>query len=215
MPRKYERVNNRPKPTEDALKKAINEVHTKQCTIRGAAEKYNLSKSTLGFYCLRNSLQTIENHPIKKQHHHSQIFSVQQEQELSDYLKRSCILNHGLTPKETRQLAYQFAVANAVKFPPSWIVNKEASRDWFTAILKRNPTLSILKPEATSQARASRFNRVVVDLFYDNLLCLINKYKFLPWQIWNCDETNVPTVLQPPNVLATKGLKQVILHFDF
>jgi helix-turn-helix, Psq domain len=183
MPRTYERVNTRPKPTEDALKKAIVEVHTKQCTIRGAAEKYNLSKSTLGFYCLRNPLKSIENHPIKKPHHHSQILSVQQEQELSDYLKYSCILNHGLTPKETRQLAYKFADANALKFPPSWIVNKEASRDWFTAFLKRNPTLSIRKPEATSQARAAGFNRIVVVQFYDNLLYLINKYKFLPWQI--------------------------------
>lgn len=97
MPRKYEIVKTTPKPTEDALKKAIVEVHTKQCAIRGAAEKYNLSKSTLVFYCLRNSRQSIENHPIKKPHHHSQIFSVQQEQELSDYLKYRYILNHGLT----------------------------------------------------------------------------------------------------------------------
>jgi hypothetical protein len=113
-------------------------------------------------------------------------------------------------------LVSEFAAANAVKFPPSCIVNKEASNDWFTAFFKRNHTLSIWKPEATNQARAAGFNRVVVDLFYDNLLYLINKYKFLPWQIWICNETsNVLTMLQPLNVLATKGLKQVILHFDF
>ena len=35
------------------------------------------------------------------------------------------------------------------------------------------------------------------------------KYNIRPGKIWNTDESGCPTVLPPPNVIATKGLKQV------
>lgn len=134
---------------------------------------------------------------------------MQQEKELSAYLKTFCFLNHGLTPKETRQLPHQYTVSYNVRYPPNWIARTEASKNWFTGFLKRSSTLSIRIPEATSQARAAGFNSIVANQFYDNLLTVRMKYKFLPYHIWNCDETNAPTVLQPPNILATKDLKQV------
>ena len=35
------------------------------------------------------------------------------------------------------------------------------------------------------------------------------KYNIRPGKIWNTDESGCPTVLPPPNVIATKGFKQV------
>ncbi len=211
MPRNYKKVRTSEVPSEDTIKQAVFAVRLKQLTIRAAAEKYNLTKSTVGFYCVKETLQYItrKDKPLKRTQHNTQIFTLQQEQELTAYLKTCSLLNHGLTPNETRKVAHQYAVANNVKCPQNWNVRKEASRDWFTGFLKRNKTLSIRKPEATSQARAAGFNRPVVNQFYSNLLALLMKYDFLPCDIWNCDETNVPTVVQPPDVIATKGLKQV------
>ncbi|KAI9557285.1 hypothetical protein GHT06_017110 [Daphnia sinensis] len=137
-------------------------VHSKELSIRRAAEKYNISKSTVGYYCKRHSFQSIilASNPTIKRKNAKQIFSRTQEEEIAEYLQSCCLLNHGLTPHETRKLAHQYAVANTVKSPASWIARQEASRDWFTAFLKRNQVLSIRKPEATSQARAAGFNKV-------------------------------------------------------
>jgi helix-turn-helix, Psq domain len=171
MPRNYVRVKTNVLPTDEALKNAIIAVHSKELSIRHAAENLNLSKSTVGFYCKRHTLQSIisATKPTIKIKHNPQIFPKTQEEEIVQYLQSCCLLNHGLTPHETRKLAHQYAEANNVKTPASWITHQEASRDWFTAFLKRNPVLSIRKPEATSQARAAGFNKVVVNEFYDNL----------------------------------------------
>ncbi|XP_045036776.1 uncharacterized protein LOC116930182 [Daphnia magna] len=65
------------------------------------------------------------------------------------------------------------------------------------------------KPEATSQAKAAGFNKVVVSHFYDNLRDIYEKFEIPQCDVWNGDETNVPTVMQPPDVIATKNFKQV------
>ncbi|XP_045026363.1 uncharacterized protein LOC123470296 [Daphnia magna] len=215
MPRKYVRVKTNVLPTDEALKNAIVAVHSKVLSIRHAAERFNISKSTVGFYCKRYTLESIVLDPKTtiKTKHHSQIFSRTQEDELVEYLQHCCLLNHGLTTNETRKLALQYAVANKVKTPTSWITRQEASRDWFTAFLKRNHVLSIRKPEATSQARAVGFNKVVVSHFYDNLRDIYEKFEIPQCDVWNGDETNVPTVMQPPDVIATKNLKRFLKRY--
>ena len=132
------------------------------------------------------------------------------ESELADYLKDCSLVNHGLSTNETREIAYSFAVTNNIKVPNNWKKRERASEDWCSGFIKRNKTISIRKPEATSQGRAAGFNKPVVMKFYDNLASLMAKHKFEAHDIWNLDETNDPTVNQPPKVIAPKGTKQVI-----
>jgi len=66
-------------------------------------------------------------------------------------------------------LAFDYSLKLNLKVPKNWIDNKHAGIDWFSAFLKRNPTLSICQPEATSM----NFNPANVKLFmykYESVL---------------------------------------------
>lgn len=81
--------------------------------------------------------------------------------------------------------------------PESWQKNKEAGSDWFGAFIKRNTNISIRAPEATSLSRATAFNKTNVSVFFSKLSSVLDKYKFSPSHIWNCDETGLTTVQKP------------------
>ena len=134
------------------------------------------------------------------------------ELKLGDYLQEASRLNYGLTPRETRQLAYKFAVANKLRVPPSWEKKKEAGVDWFLGFIRRQSYLSTpqaTSPQATSLARASAFNKVTVNRFFGLLGEVFDKYKFEPKDIWNMGETGVTTCHDPQKVVAEKGIRQV------
>jgi len=82
---------------------------------------------------------------------------------------------------------------------------------WLRNFRKRySRQLSLRKPEATSLARSTSFNKTTVAHFFQNYKKALNKNPSIsPFNIWNCDETGISTVHVPPKILASKGLKQV------
>ncbi|XP_062703680.1 uncharacterized protein LOC134286122 [Aedes albopictus] len=111
--------------------------------------------------------------------------------------------------KDVRKLAYDLAEKN--KLPHDFSHKRQmAGRYWLQGFLRRNPTISFRKPEATSIARARGFNNPSVNNFYDLLQKTLDAKHYPPNRIFNADETGVNTV--PPKklkIVARKGKRQV------
>lgn len=137
------------------------------------------------------------------------VFSVSEENELCAYLLEMEERLYGLTVKDLKALVYQLAIKNN-KPNPFNAEKKEAGREWINGFLKRHPELSIRKPENTSAARASGFNKVAVEKFFNFLGNVYDEHQLTPDRIYNCDETGVSVVPKTNSkIIAKRGRKQV------
>ncbi|KAG5347670.1 CBX5 protein, partial [Acromyrmex charruanus] len=137
-----------------------------------------------------------------------QIFNNTEEIALVEYIKRIADIYYGITPKEVRKLAYQFAIKNGSKVRNSWNENKIAGEDWFRNFRKRNNSLPI-RLKTTSLCKAISFNKHNVNLFFTNLKTICNCLKVKPSNIWNMDEIGISTVHTPDRVIARREMKQL------
>lgn len=90
--------------------------------------------------------------------------------------------------------------ANNLPCPSGWETNKAAGESWLYGFLKRNPSLTLRKPEKTSLARLKGFTKSAVEEFFKNLSQVYSKYSFEPKDIYNLDETGITTVMDTPKV---------------
>ncbi|XP_072392462.1 uncharacterized protein [Diabrotica undecimpunctata] len=133
------------------------------------------------------------------------------ETQLENYLLKCSSMFYGLTPKLTRSLAYEYAGRNEKKkkIPEKWELTKLASECWFTNFMQRHPRLSVRKPEATSLAGMTSFNRKNIGIFQNKLEDVLTRYSFTPAQIYNLDETGVTTIQRVHKVVCKKGEYQI------
>ena len=208
MARNFKRKRDYDPITEAQAKEILIRKQTSGISFRKAAA-IGMSKSNLHRLCKKADLAVdLNTYPMIRTFHNRQVFTPQQESALVNYLIVAQKLNHGLTPVDARKLALLYTKSNQIEMPFRWQSKEEAGPDWFSLFMKRNPLLSIRKPERTSQARAAAVNHPVIDKFYDDLLELFVKYQFPPKKIYNTDETNNPTVVDPQNIVAERGAKQ-------
>lgn len=194
----------------DKMRKAVEAV-TNGLNIRMAAAQFAVSKSALHRHLQRykNYEGNKENLGFQRLHGYKQIFSDDEEQLLCEYLITSSQMCYGLTGKEARKLAYRYAIANKRNIPKTWTDNECAGEEWFKLFRIRH-NISLRTPEATSLSRATSFNRHNVDLFFSNLRAVLEKNRFNPNQIFNCDETGVTTVHKPPKIAAPCGQNRLV-----
>lgn len=207
MVRNYKRKTDRGKWDIKKMELAVKEVLSGQVSCKRASQTYDLPRSTLQRKVEEyKKNQTFE---MKGLGSFKPIFTRAQEEELALYIKDMESRLFGLSPKDVRKLAYQLAEKNRVPhtFDPQ---TRMAGEDWLTNFLKRNSSLSIRKPEATSAARAMGFNREAVGMFFKLLVETIEKNNISSDKLFNVDETGMTTVAKSlGKVIATKGRKQV------
>jgi hypothetical protein len=210
MVRKYDKKSNRQKWNENDMANAIDDVIQKKMGCKKAASTYNVPRTTLQRRIIKyNANPDLEIAAKKGLGNFKPIFNKEQELELARYIKDMENRLFGLSTKDLRELAFQLAEHNQKTHNFNKTLGM-AGEDWLTGFLRRNVTLSLRKPEATSAARAMGFNKVVVNKFYDLLSGIIDKYKITPNRVYNVDETGITTVAKSlTKIIATKGKKQV------
>lgn len=189
MPRIYSKSTDREFPPE-AMRQAVIDVIEHKMSIRQSANKNGVKKSRLCNYVKAAKEKGLRNLSFAPNYKKSQIFETDMENALENYLLKCSSMFYGLTPKATRCLAYEYAQKNSLRIPKTWQESKMAGKDWFCAFIKRHPTLSIRKPEATSLARMTSFNPTNVKIFHDKLEEVISRHGFGPSQIFNLDEVS-------------------------
>lgn len=187
MPNYYKKKTDRDFDPEN-MKRAVNDVLKNSLSIRASAKIHGVTKSRLVNYVNKVKNIGIENMDFEPDFCKSQIFSNEMEKALEKYLIKCATMFYGLTPKLVRRLAFEYACKNSRKIPEKWSQDAMASECWFTGFMRRHPQLSVRKPEATSLARMTSFNKTNVGSFLDKLQDVLTRYPFTSAQIYNLDE---------------------------
>lgn len=201
-PRKTSRGTIAPEKYAEACEIVIKQKES----IRSVATRFSMCHVTLSRYVTKYKK---ENAVKTGYAPYNKVFTAEQEIDLAQHCKIASQLYFGLTTKDLRKLAYAYAKANNLKYPQKWDETELASLDWYKAFMKRHPSLSVRRPEATSIARAMNFNKPNVENFFDKWGELLDRLKCQPQNIYNIDETGVTTTQKPSRVIAVKGTKQV------
>lgn len=226
MPLFYERKRPGHKVNEENMRKAIREYReSSQKSFRKVAVKYGVKKSTLQARVIKietaskneaggvdDSLHSSSGLKLgyrRNKYSVNQIFSDEEETILAEYAVEAVRLNFGVTIAEFRKLTYRFAVSLKKSISKKWIEDGKASEAWYKSFMHRHPRLSLRTPENTSVARIRALNKENLNMFFNNYVDVIAKHGFVANDIYNFDETSLPTVLSSPKVIAPKGQKQI------
>jgi len=176
MVRTYKRKTSRG-AEPDALARAADEEIQQGHSFRTVALAYDIDKMTLFRYCkkLKNSTSQVGPNVSALEvtsgyARPRQTFSDVEESQLVQYLLNAAKMFFGLSQKETKMLAFEYAVNLGIPFPKNWTDNSAAGEDWSLRFMQHHKrVLSVRAPEATSLNRATSFNRTNTNWFYDNL----------------------------------------------
>ena len=200
MTRDYERKTQKGQWTQEQLQKALDAIKSGK-KIRQVARTFGIHEATLR---TRLKAKNTEGPKLGR----NPTFSNEQENEIKDHVIKMAKLFYGISCFQLRKIAFEYAEAN--KIPNNFDKTcRLAGKDWVALFLKRNPSISLRKPEPTSINRIQAFNQEDVNAYFKNLEHVFEKYKFKEGRVFNVDETGINTVQKPERILAPKGVKQI------
>lgn len=203
----YKSEKKRKKWDQKSMEQAVAAVKEKKMGFLKASKTFNVPRSTLENYV--NSKQKNVDELINTRLGRKCVLGDDAEKELVQYCKMMEERFYGVTVRDVKQLAFQLAIKNDISHP--FAVSKGAAgKKWLRNFLRRNPSLSLRKPQSMALARAKGFSKASVNLFYDLLEPELKRVGMKPNKVYNVDETGI-TVVQSrrSKILAVKGKKQI------
>ena len=185
--------------------RALSALRNGDMGLNASSKAYGVPKATLKRHLLN---QNVHANDEVKSHGRSTDLPREIEDELVQHILRLEEMFFGLTAYDLRKLAFQIAEMNELQHR----FNKEkeiAGKKWYYRFLARHPEISLRKPEATSLARATGFNKPRVMSFFDILERIVDEKKLTANRIFNADETGLSTVQKPQKILGRKGKHQI------
>lgn len=162
--------------------------------LRFLARAWNIPKSTLQRRV--KGLVSGYRHASGK----SPLLSAQAESELASLVKMLAERGFPLERSDIRRIAFQYGKINGI---PGF----SAGHYWFEGFMKRNPNLSLRKPESLSAARASGMNLTVVEQWFQTYTSLLHclQIQEMPSHLWNCDESGLQDHFISKKVVGVTG----------
>lgn len=186
------------------IAKAIAEVHS-GTSVRGAAEKFGIPKSTLHDHIKGVSKSTGAGGPT--------VLSRDVEREIVLACTTLAEMGYGVTRDLVEHIVSQYLLDNDI---PNPFVGGAPGRDWWERFRKRWPCLSERKPQNLSRKRAKAGDPDIINAWFDNLDKVFANIAFDPYdplfmknRLWNCDETAFSTCPTSTRILAKRGSRAV------
>uniref|UniRef100_A0A2A4JEE2 HTH psq-type domain-containing protein n=1 Tax=Heliothis virescens TaxID=7102 RepID=A0A2A4JEE2_HELVI len=162
MPFNYQRKEHKRKRSNldyHAIKSALDAIANGK-SIRAAGIAHGIDTNTLRNYAVnKNKLKKLIE--LGGQHKSSQVFTVQEEIDLVEYLHSCRRMNNGLSRSEALTLACEFAKRNIKKIPESWLANNCAGVHWYRAFYKRHPELCLKSPEDAEASASAKIQKLL------------------------------------------------------
>lgn len=139
MVRKYERISGRQSWSEEDMAKAVTAVVSGKMGYKLAARTFHIPRSTLQRRASKVRYQMPEDtKPIMGPYR--RVFTESQEKDLVGYIKSMKEFFSGVSRRDIRELAFQYAEDNHLNHPFD-VNTRMAGEDWVKNFLKRNPEL--------------------------------------------------------------------------
>ena len=183
------------------MEQALRAVLSHTLSIRQAAERFNVPKSTLHDRCI-GKVQPGAVYGKKP------IFSQDVERQIANSIKDAAHQGFGITRSQLMVKAGKIARDLNLKTP---FKNGIPGDEWLAGFLKRNPDISLRQPMPLTSRRMKCLNRQVITQYFNDLEKLIVNLGLTskPNLIWNMDENNVSITHKPSKVLAQKGARNI------
>lgn len=199
MPRKSRKIYSQYNAAD--LSNAVSDVKTGRSSLRQAAAKYDIPRSTISDHVVGRVQPGAT--PGRKPALPSHI-----EREMVVKAMDASQKGFGITRRSLMVKAFQVAKKFNLNHP---FRNNAAGKDWFNGLKSRHPDLAIRKPQKVSTSRSRMMNNEVVSSYFKDLGTLLTSNNLInkPKQIWNLDETGISLEHTPQNVIAKKGAHQI------
>ena len=193
---------------KEAMEKAVKAVKRGEMGYKRAVKLYGVPRSTLKDYVKNDDAATVRE-LIDQKIGRRTVLPKCLENDLARYATEMENRLFGLTMKDLRRIAFKLAERNNIRHPFS-NDNEAAGMKWLALFFKRNPQLSLRKPQSLSLARVHGFTPENVAHFFSILLPEMEKINHNPMKVFNVDETGI-SVCQHKNqkIVALKGKKDI------